>query len=312
LVVLLAPTSFALSARAGEPVVGVDLGAAVPVSRFRSTAEPGGSIAPFAGYRLGNTFTFTPILQPQFAAFQTDVSTDRDSDVTSVFSITAGGRFSLIDENREVYFSTQGGYYTDVTGPLNDDGEGFNIAGGFNYEFQPGTALGIFIRRDQSGMQAARGSGDDLVFLNIGLSLKHHFLPPPPPPPAPAVAEAPPPAPVPVEKKKIVLRGVNFDFDKSDIRPDARPILDEAAETLKEYSAVAISVEGHTDAVGTDQYNQGLSVRRAEAVRNYLVERGIDRARMSVEGLGESRPVATNDTDDGRAQNRRVELRIQG
>jgi OOP family OmpA-OmpF porin len=108
----------------------------------------------------------------------------------------------------------------------------------------------------------------------------------------------------------MVLRGVNFDFDKSNIRADARPVLDEAAQTLKEYGDVRISVGGHTDSRGTDQYNQALSVRRAKSVADYLAARGVARSRMQIDGYGESRPVASNDTDDGRAQNRRVELTV--
>jgi outer membrane protein OmpA-like peptidoglycan-associated protein len=108
---------------------------------------------------------------------------------------------------------------------------------------------------------------------------------PVPPPPAPA----PTPAPV---KQKIVLRGVNFDFDKATIRPDAAPILDEAARVLSENPDVNVSVAGHTDAVGTDEYNQGVSADR-----------------LSTKGFGESEPVATNENADGRAQNRRVELK---
>ena len=112
-------------------------------------------------------------------------------------------------------------------------------------------------------------------------------------------------------KKKLVLRGVNFDYNKANIRSDAKVVLDEAASTLKEEGSVAIIAEGHTDSRGGDAYNQGLSMRRANAVRDYLVKAGISSSRISTEGMGEGKPVATNDTDDGRAQNRRVELRIK-
>src|SRR5690349_13981212 len=95
----------------------------------------------------------------------------------------------------------------------------------------------------------------------------------PPPPPAP------PPAP-PVSKK-IVLRGVNFDFNKSNIRPDAAGILKEAASILKDNSTVNVSVEGHTDSVGSDQYNLKLSLRRAAAVKAFLVKEGIAESRLS-------------------------------
>jgi len=127
-----------------------------------------------------------------------------------------------------------------------------------------------------------------------------HEVEPPPPPPAP-----PPPPPV---KKKIVLRGVNFDFDKSTIRPDAAEILSEAARILREEPEVRVSVDGHTDARGTDQYNERLSERRAEAVRDHLIRLGIGGSRLEAQGFGESHPVASNDTEEGRAQNRRVEL----
>ena len=128
--------------------------------------------------------------------------------------------------------------------------------------------------------------------------------PPPPPPPPPA------PAPPPVAKK-IVLRGVNFDFNKSNIRADAAPILKEAATILKDNASLKVSVEGHTDSKGSDDYNLKLSMQRAAAVKAFLVKEGIADSRLTTRGLGESQPVASNDTDDGRAQNRRVELKVQ-
>ena len=296
---------------ASEPVAGVDVGAAIPTSKFRNTADVGGAVAPFVGWRFGDWIAVTPLVQPQFAAFSTQKGAG-SNDVTSIFSITGGARFSLFDGGKEVYFSAQGGYYRGVTGPLNGDGDGFNIAGGFNYELQPGTGLGLYIRRDQASMRAAAGTKDDLTFLVSGLEFRHRFLPPPPPPPPPVVAAAPEPAPTPAPvKKKIVLRGVRFDFDKAVIRSDAEPILDEAARTLKDEPSIAIAVEGHTDSIGTDSYNQKLSLRRATAVRDYLAAHGVDADRMTVEGFGESRPVASNDTAEGRAQNRRVELRVR-
>ena len=130
--------------------------------------------------------------------------------------------------------------------------------------------------------------------------------PPPPPPPPPPTPE---PTPIPISKK-IVLRGVHFDFDKSDIRPDSRPVLDEAADVLRENPNVRISVEGHTDAIGSAEYNEKLSVHRAEAVFRYLVNHGIAPERMEVVGYGKTRPVADNETESGRAQNRRVELHV--
>ena len=125
-------------------------------------------------------------------------------------------------------------------------------------------------------------------------------VPPPPPPP--------PPAPAPVAKKKIVLRGVNFDFDKATLQPQGKPILDEAARILKENPSVNVQVQGYTDSIGTDAYNLKLSDRRAATVQSYLAGQGVSASRLTMKGFGESNPVATNDTADGRAQNRRVEL----
>ncbi len=112
-------------------------------------------------------------------------------------------------------------------------------------------------------------------------------------------------------KKTIVLRGINFDFDSAVIKPEFEGVLDAGIEALKENPGVSVQVAGYTDSVGTDEYNQGLSERRANAVLGYLSTHGIDASRLSAVGNGESNPVADNATADGRAQNRRVELNIQ-
>jgi len=110
----------------------------------------------------------------------------------------------------------------------------------------------------------------------------------------------------------IDLKGVNFDFDKDTLRPDAVAILDEAVAILQKYPQLRVEVAGHTDSIGTEQYNQGLSERRAKAVYNYLTGKGIDAGRLvGPNGFGESRPIDTNDTKEGRARNRRTELNVQ-
>ncbi len=126
------------------------------------------------------------------------------------------------------------------------------------------------------------------------------------PPPPPHAAPPPPPA-----KEKLVLRGVHFDFNKYNIRPGDAAVLDEAAATLKANPGVTVDVDGHTDSVGSLEYNQKLSERRANAVVKYLEKAGIPESRLVAHGYGKTKPVATNDTAEGRAQNRRCELNPQ-
>jgi len=104
--------------------------------------------------------------------------------------------------------------------------------------------------------------------------------------------------------------GVTFAFDSATLNSQFYPVLDKVSATLAEYDKTIIEVAGHTDSVGSDQYNQQLSERRANSVAAYLSSHGVDRSRMVTIGAGEAHPVATNDTDAGRAQNRRVEITI--
>ncbi len=102
---------------------------------------------------------------------------------------------------------------------------------------------------------------------------------------------------------------VTFDFDQATIREDARPTLDRLAELIQASGGIgAVAIEGHTDAQGADDYNRGLSQRRAEAVKTYLSGKGVGGDRLQTRGLGETRPVASNDDDAGRQRNRRVEV----
>ena len=101
---------------------------------------------------------------------------------------------------------------------------------------------------------------------------------------------------------------ITFAYDRADIRPEMRAPLERIAATLREYPATLVDVVGHADSRGSDEYNQGLSERRANSVATYLMDRGVMRERMYVAGRGESQPKASNETDAGRAQNRRVEI----
>ncbi len=113
-----------------------------------------------------------------------------------------------------------------------------------------------------------------------------------------------------VEEEVIVLRGIQFAFDSSEIRPEWRPVLDEGARVLMDNPEIDVVIEGHTCSIGTDSYNLGLSERRAASVKNYFLTRGISEDRMTTVGYGMRRPIADNTTEEGRRLNRRVEIKI--
>ncbi|MCW3147982.1 OmpA family protein [Stutzerimonas stutzeri] len=203
----------------------------------------------------------------------------------------------------------------------------------------------------QSIGQAARSGRDHSTFANIGAGLKYYFTenlfakasvdgmhnidqgdsewmagvgvglnfgggsrpvaavePTPEPAPAPIVDTEPEPAP---ELVRVEL-DVKFDFDKSRVREESYGDIKNLADFMQQYPQTSTTVEGHTDSVGTDQYNQRLSERRAEAVREVLVNQyGVEGGRVNSVGYGESRPVADNATEEGRQINRRVEAEVE-
>ena len=113
-----------------------------------------------------------------------------------------------------------------------------------------------------------------------------------------------------VISQTVELSGVHFEFNKSRLMLDSQTILDKVAESLSNEPDVSIIIMGHTDSVGSDSYNLTLSQQRAQSVVNYLSTKGISRSRQQAKGYGESRPVADNNTDEGRERNRRVELQV--
>jgi len=136
--------------------------------------------------------------------------------------------------------------------------------------------------------------------------------------PAPMMAPVPVPAPVvvappaPVSKKVTFAADAFFDFDKSNLKPEGRAKLDDVITKLSGINLEVIVAVGHTDSVGTDAYNQSLSLRRSEAVKTYLTSKGVDKSRVYTEGKGEKQPVADNKTKEGRQKNRRVEIEVVG
>ena len=120
------------------------------------------------------------------------------------------------------------------------------------------------------------------------------------------------PQPQPVVTKTTFQTDTLFDFDKSVIKPDGKQVLDELVTKLKTIKLEVIIVVGHTDSIGTDAYNMKLGGRRADAVRAYLISKGVEKSRVYVESRGEKQPVADNKTAAGRAKNRRVEVEVVG
>jgi OOP family OmpA-OmpF porin len=144
---------------------------------------------------------------------------------------------------------------------------------------------------------------------------------PAPPPPAPAAAPAPapaprpaapPPPPAPVSEKVTFAADAFFDFNKSVLKPEAKAKLSDLVEKTKGVNLEVIIAVGHTDSIGSDAYNQRLSIKRSEAVKAYLVSQGVEKNRVYTEGKGEKSPVADNKTAEGRAKNRRVEVEVVG
>lgn len=129
---------------------------------------------------------------------------------------------------------------------------------------------------------------------------------------APAAPAAPAAAPVPTAAKETFAADAFFDFDKSVLKPEGKAKLDDVVAKTKGMNLEVIIAVGHTDSIGTDAYNDKLSIRRAEAVKAYLVSKGIEGNRVYTEGKGEKQPVADNKTAAGRAKNRRVEIEIVG
>lgn len=201
------------------------------------------------------------------------------------------------------------GYSWGIGAPLDSDGDG--VAD--RRDQCPGTPKGAKV--DAKGCPLdSDGDGvydgiDQCPGTSAGVAVDSKGCPLPAPAPSTPAVPAPPVAPAAaMEPKKLILEGVNFDNDKATLRPEAISILDQAAAILKEWGDVKVEVAGHTDSNNSDAYNLRLSQRRAYAVRNYLIDKGVPAERLTARGYGESRPIADNATEEGRFKNRRVEL----
>jgi len=236
-----------------------------------------------------------------------------------------------------------GALYTDIPGK-HDAGLMGNIGLGIMKRLTDNISLRADARYRMDGNSTkafgANDFGDAIISvgLNFALGQKAQPMPKPEPAPAPvaepAPAPMPEPAPAPVAQPEpaapalktpqaqqldqaksgdvvVILEGVNFEFDPARLRPDAITILDEAVTVLNRRKDISVDVVGHTDSTGTKQYNQGLSERRAKSVYDYFVNKGIAADRLTTKGYGETKPIASNATREGRAKNRRVELVVK-
>ncbi|MFS2140243.1 OmpA family protein [Duganella sp. Dugasp56] len=212
-----------------------------------------------------------------------------------------------------------------VTGPDHSERK-LNAKAGLGLEYKLSEALAVRGEMERYRVNDAVGNRGDVDLLSVSLVYKlgrpaHSapvYVPPPAaePAPPPVVAPAPPPpppkAPEPTSEKVSFAAEALFDFDKSAVKPDGKAALDDLLLKLQGMNTEVMVTVGHTDSVGSDDYNQKLSLRRAEAVKAYLVSKGMDAARIYTEGKGETQPMADNKTAEGRAKNRRVTVEVVG
>ncbi|MFL6657988.1 MAG: OmpA family protein [Massilia sp.] len=239
-------------------------------------------------------------------------------------------RFSALGRVGAAYMKTNthfsGNRLNAVTAPeASQSKAGLKAGLGLEYKFTEALAMRAEVERFR--VNDAVGNRGNVDMLSLGLVYKlgrpaaRAVVEPvalaPMPAPEPVVTPAPviqpaPSAPVPTSEKVSFAAEALFDFDKSVVKPQGAAALDELLGKLQGMNTEVMVTVGHTDSVGSDQYNQKLSQRRAEAVKAYLVSKGLDGARVYTEGKGESQPVADNTTEAGRAKNRRVTVEVVG
>lgn len=278
-----------------------------------------------AGYNFTKHFGVEAVYNHAWARF------DRDNDLkrtvkTDLYHLDL--LYHLNPDSKCVVYVAAGAggiYYNPVDENVDKENDiMFNYGVGFKYFMSPAVAFRGDVRGISTPLHNV-GEWNNNVLYNIGLVIalgnteeakpmvaEPAPAPAPEPAPEPEVVTPPPPPPAPEVKEAgtYVFRNIYFDFDKSTIKPESEPILDEVSDYLKSKPDLKMEIQGHTDSVGTAAYNMKLSERRAEAIKAYLVkDEAIKSDRLTTKGYGLTMPVADNKTAEGRAKNRRVEFK---
>ncbi len=318
-----------------EPYLGADVGLTEPLNgNFRGHVNLGFVVSPYVGVELHPYVGFQ--VSPSFYFFSQGGSfpgmPGQGREETTMVALSGGPRLQYPLRTQlgvlTPYVYGSGGYYVGTSGRLSQSAPGVFGGGGMEYQVTDRLSLGAFARYEYAYMGPRPEDlgprqvpeerfAENIRWMSYGFSARYAFRAPEeavaaaPPPVAEAPAAVPTPQPLPApSKRKVVLRSVHFEFNQARIQPESRVVLDEAYRILRDETDIAVRAEGHTDAVGSEEYNLRLGLRRAEAVRAYLVSQGIAPERVQAVSFGESRPIAPNDTPEGRAQNRRVELHV--
>lgn len=232
-------------------------------------------------------------------------------------------RFSLLGRAGVQYAEARtkvGGNRARAGANLKDSATNAKYGLGVEYKLNEAAALRWEVERYRTDANVAMGRNVDTASVSfvykLGRPVAAAYVAPAPviaPQPEPVAAPvAPAPQPTPVSEKVSFSAEALFDFDKSEVKPAGKAALDELLTNLQSMNPEVMVAVGHTDSIGSNAYNDKLSMRRANAVKAYLVSKGMDPARVYTEGKGESQPVADNATREGRAKNRRVTIELVG
>lgn len=288
------------SATAGfKPIADVTLSPAMKDGQvFKTTAEvPGRWIRLAVQSMHAPDHTITQLME--FRAFGDRLTHNAAPSVAGTYVVEGGPLMHLRDEGGRVTGCFEG----DGGGPIEGGLEGRALRFNWKLGTDEGPAIGVFGSAPFFGFWKANGAEPNAVLTVVDVKKQ-----------AAAPGDCPnwhAADPLAAELKKsgrVRLYGINFDSDSDVLRPESKGTLDQIVSTLKKDPALKITIEGHTDSTSTPQHNQQLSEKRAVAVRTYLVAGGIDAGRLATAGFGSSRPVATNESAIGRAENRRVEI----